>query len=219
MVDVCDVPVISGVCDVAGDAAGTLVSAPFDWLAQGMGQAAGWMFEAVWKVIRLDHDGRCHQQPVHEGLQHPLRRRRLRHARLLHAPSHRRHDPARTRRAVSCGTRVGEVDPRVVRRPCAPRHRSGGRRPALHRHRSRSGHQYGADGRPDRPARRRTSDAQHRSAGCWRDHHDLHRRPRYRRGRDRVDQPAHPQGAPAHRHRLRTHRPCRVELGPHPTTG
>ncbi len=51
MVDVCDVPVISGVCDVAGDAAGALVSAPFDWLAQGMGQAARWMFEAVWKVF------------------------------------------------------------------------------------------------------------------------------------------------------------------------
>ena len=51
MVDVCDVPVISPVCDVAGDAAGALVSAPFDWLAQGMGHAAGWMFEAVWKVF------------------------------------------------------------------------------------------------------------------------------------------------------------------------
>lgn len=51
MVDVCDVPVISGVCDIAGDAAGALVSAPFDWLAQGMGHAAGWMFEAVWKVF------------------------------------------------------------------------------------------------------------------------------------------------------------------------
>ena len=50
MVDVCDAPVISGVCDVAGDAAGALVSAPFDWLAQGMGHAAGWVFEAVWKV-------------------------------------------------------------------------------------------------------------------------------------------------------------------------
>jgi hypothetical protein len=51
MVDVCDVPVISSVCDVAGDAAGSLVAAPFDWLAQGMGHAAGWMFEAVWKVF------------------------------------------------------------------------------------------------------------------------------------------------------------------------
>ena len=30
MTDVCDVPVISSVCDVAGDAAGSLVAAPFD---------------------------------------------------------------------------------------------------------------------------------------------------------------------------------------------
>ena len=27
------------------------MAAPFDWLAQGMGHAAGWMFEAVWKVF------------------------------------------------------------------------------------------------------------------------------------------------------------------------
>lgn len=51
MVDVCDVPVISGVCDAAGDAAGALVAAPFDWLAQGMGHAAAWMFEAVWTAF------------------------------------------------------------------------------------------------------------------------------------------------------------------------
>ena len=38
---VCDVPVISSVCDAAGEAAATLVSAPFDWLASTMGQAAG----------------------------------------------------------------------------------------------------------------------------------------------------------------------------------
>lgn len=49
--DVCGVPVISTVCHVAGKAAGALVSAPFDWLAQGMGNAAAWMFEAVWKVF------------------------------------------------------------------------------------------------------------------------------------------------------------------------
>src|SRR3954470_7147796 len=51
MADVCGVPVISSVCDVAGDAAGALVSAPFDWLAEGMGNAAKWMFESVWKVF------------------------------------------------------------------------------------------------------------------------------------------------------------------------
>ena len=34
---VCDIPVISSVCDVAGEAAATLISAPFDWLASAMG--------------------------------------------------------------------------------------------------------------------------------------------------------------------------------------
>jgi hypothetical protein len=29
----------------------TLVQAPFDWLAQAMGGAAGWLFEAVWAVF------------------------------------------------------------------------------------------------------------------------------------------------------------------------
>ena len=48
---VCDVPVIHQVCNVAGDAAGAVVTAPFDWLAQGMGGAAEWMFKSVWKVI------------------------------------------------------------------------------------------------------------------------------------------------------------------------
>jgi len=50
-VGVCDVPIISSVCDVAGEAAATLVSAPFDWLASAMGAAAGWLFEAVWAVF------------------------------------------------------------------------------------------------------------------------------------------------------------------------
>ena len=49
--DVCSNPVISNVCDVAGEAAATLVSAPFDWLASAMGEAAGWMFETVWEVF------------------------------------------------------------------------------------------------------------------------------------------------------------------------
>ncbi|GAB3764827.1 conjugal transfer protein TrbL [Microlunatus parietis] len=48
---VCDVPVISTVCDTAGEAAASLVSAPFDWLASAMGEAAGWLFEAVWAVF------------------------------------------------------------------------------------------------------------------------------------------------------------------------
>src|SRR5581483_11882989 len=48
---VCNVPVIHTVCNVAGKAAGTILTAPFDWLAQAMGGAAKWMFETVWKVF------------------------------------------------------------------------------------------------------------------------------------------------------------------------
>ena len=51
MVGVCDVAVISTVCDKAGDAAASLVTAPFDWLAEGMGNAAEWMFKSVWNVF------------------------------------------------------------------------------------------------------------------------------------------------------------------------
>ncbi|MEV8924459.1 conjugal transfer protein TrbL, partial [Klebsiella pneumoniae] len=48
---VCDVPVISSVCDAVGEGVASLVAAPFDWLAQAMGAAAGWLFEAVWSVF------------------------------------------------------------------------------------------------------------------------------------------------------------------------
>ena len=48
---VCDVPVISNVCQVAGEATATLVSAPFEWLAAAMGEAASWLFQAVWSVF------------------------------------------------------------------------------------------------------------------------------------------------------------------------
>ena len=48
---VCDVPVISSVCDAVGEGAASLIAAPFDWLAQAMGAAAGWLFEAVWSVF------------------------------------------------------------------------------------------------------------------------------------------------------------------------
>lgn len=48
---VCDIPAISNVCDAVGEGAATLVSAPFDWLASTMGQAAGWLIEAMWTVF------------------------------------------------------------------------------------------------------------------------------------------------------------------------
>lgn len=48
---VCDVPVIASVCDAVGEGTASLIAAPFDWLAQAMGQAAAWLFEAVWAVF------------------------------------------------------------------------------------------------------------------------------------------------------------------------
>ena len=47
----CDIPVISAVCDTAGEAAASLISAPFDWLAQAVGGAAGWLLETMWAVF------------------------------------------------------------------------------------------------------------------------------------------------------------------------
>jgi hypothetical protein len=48
---VCNVPVISTVCHIAGKAAATVISAPFDWIAQGVGHAAEWMFKGVWQLF------------------------------------------------------------------------------------------------------------------------------------------------------------------------
>ena len=48
---VCDVPVISEVCQTVGEGTASLVAAPFDWLAQAMGGAASWLFKAVWGVF------------------------------------------------------------------------------------------------------------------------------------------------------------------------
>lgn len=48
---VCDVPVISNVCDAVGEGTASLIAAPFDWLGQAMAGAAAWLFEAVWAVF------------------------------------------------------------------------------------------------------------------------------------------------------------------------
>src|SRR5690625_2433696 len=48
---VCDIPVISSECDVAGEAAASLISAPFDWLAEALGGAAGWLIGTMWSVF------------------------------------------------------------------------------------------------------------------------------------------------------------------------
>ncbi|OUZ07228.1 conjugal transfer protein TrbL [Aeromicrobium sp. PE09-221] len=48
---VCDIPVISGVCDSAGEAAASLVAAPFEWLASAMGETAGYLIESMWAIF------------------------------------------------------------------------------------------------------------------------------------------------------------------------
>ena len=50
-VSICDVPVISSVCDAVGESTASLIAAPFDWLGQAMAGAAAWLFEAVWWVF------------------------------------------------------------------------------------------------------------------------------------------------------------------------
>ena len=60
---VCDVPIISTVCDVAGEAAATVVAAPFDWLANAIGGAAGWLIEGHVERVRHDHPGLTSRPP------------------------------------------------------------------------------------------------------------------------------------------------------------
>ncbi|MDQ1128993.1 conjugal transfer protein TrbL [Microbacterium sp. SORGH_AS_0888] len=51
MAGICDVPIISNVCNTVGEGAATLISAPFDWLAQAIGAAASWLFQGVWALF------------------------------------------------------------------------------------------------------------------------------------------------------------------------
>ena len=48
---VCDIPVISNVCDAVGEGTASLISAPFDWLASSMAGAAAWLMETMWTVF------------------------------------------------------------------------------------------------------------------------------------------------------------------------
>ncbi|WP_300080752.1 conjugal transfer protein TrbL [Propioniciclava sp.] len=60
---VCDIPVISNVCDAVGEGTASLIAAPFDWLASSMAGAAAWLMEAMWTVfdtttlVDLTHEG------------------------------------------------------------------------------------------------------------------------------------------------------------------
>ncbi len=48
---VCDIPVISNVCDAVGEGTASLVAAPFDLLASALAGAAAWLMEAMWAVL------------------------------------------------------------------------------------------------------------------------------------------------------------------------
>ncbi|WP_297740062.1 hypothetical protein [uncultured Tessaracoccus sp.] len=82
---ICDLTVISGICETAGEAAASLVSAPFDWLPHAMGSAAGWLFESVWNVfdaiILVD---------ITSDVQPAVRHRDVRDAAVLLPPAHHR---------------------------------------------------------------------------------------------------------------------------------
>ncbi|MDS2171829.1 conjugal transfer protein TrbL [Nesterenkonia sp. CL21] len=60
---VCDIPVISSVCDAVGEGTASLIAAPFDWLASSMAGAAAWLMETMWQVfdtttlVDLNQDG------------------------------------------------------------------------------------------------------------------------------------------------------------------
>jgi hypothetical protein len=62
-VSVCDIPVISNVCDAVGEGTASLIAAPFDWLASSMAGAAAWLMETMWTVfdtttlVDLNQDG------------------------------------------------------------------------------------------------------------------------------------------------------------------
>ncbi|GAA3844725.1 hypothetical protein KACC15558_26300 [Brevibacterium ammoniilyticum] len=51
MAGICDIPIISNVCDVAGDTVASVVIAPFEWMAEAMGETAKWMFEGIWELF------------------------------------------------------------------------------------------------------------------------------------------------------------------------
>lgn len=48
---VCDIPIISNVCDTAGDVVASVVIAPFEWMAEAMGNTARWLFEGIWELF------------------------------------------------------------------------------------------------------------------------------------------------------------------------
>lgn len=51
MAGICDVPLISNVCDAVGEGTASLIAAPFDFVSQAIAGAASWLFESVWTIF------------------------------------------------------------------------------------------------------------------------------------------------------------------------
>jgi type IV secretion system protein TrbL len=49
--EACALPVLGKMCQTVGQDTAQLVTAPFDWLAQVLAQAAGWLFTQMWSVL------------------------------------------------------------------------------------------------------------------------------------------------------------------------
>lgn len=47
----CDIPVISAVCESVPDPVAAALTLPFDWMGQATANTAKWMFETVWSLI------------------------------------------------------------------------------------------------------------------------------------------------------------------------
>lgn len=80
---VCDVPVISAVCDTVGQGAATLIAAPFDWLAQAMGGSGCVAVRGGVGGVRHHHPRRRVRPRLCRGVQHPVRGGGVRGADLL----------------------------------------------------------------------------------------------------------------------------------------
>ena len=195
---VCSVPVISTVCHAAGSAAGTIISAPFDWIAEGVGNAAEWMFKGVWQLfdsttaVDVTDPNYLKVYDVLFGVAIFLM---LLFFCLQLITGLIQRDPGALHRAaiglaksVLGSFLVVTLTGLALRSPtsCA----SGSSRPPATPCR---------DGRQDRRARRRHRRDQPLRARCGRGHHHLPRLPGDHRRGDRLVQPADPQGAAARR--------------------
>lgn len=48
---ICDIPIISGLCDMAGDTVATVLTWPFDWLGHSMTDLASLVFQGAWAFM------------------------------------------------------------------------------------------------------------------------------------------------------------------------